>query len=158
MADASGLNSLLEPAASELVNPASATDSGYITDVANSYLQQGLTADQAMEKLSNADLNMNNFAVVYDPKTNKFVPKATTQPTGLSGLNALVAEQVPTSAPVTTPAETSPTIEPGGLVDLAMHVPQTLLGWGESAVKNIGSDVYQAEANLAANLSEWKYT
>src|SRR5574337_56938 len=154
MADASGLNSLLEPAASELVNPASATDSGYITDVANSYLQQGLTADQAMEKLSNADLNMNNFAVVYDPKTNKFVPKATTQPTGLSGLNALVAEQVPTSAPVTTPAATSPTIEPGGLVDLAMHVPQTLWDWGKTAASDVKTEAL-AGAGAIAN---WKQT
>lgn len=154
MADASGLNSLLESAAPELVNPASATDSGYITDVANSYLQQGLTADQAMEKLSNADLNMNNFAAVYDPKTNRFVPKATTQPTGPSGLNALVAEQVPTSAPVTTPAATSPTIEPGGLVDLAMHVPQTLWDWGKTAASDVKTEAL-AGAGAIAN---WRQT
>lgn len=153
MADASGLNSLLAPAP-ELVNPTSATDSGYITDVANSYLQQGLTADQAMEKLSNADLNMNNFAAVYDPKTNKFVPKATTQPTGLPGLNALVAEQIPTAAPVATPAATSPTIEPGGLVDLAMHVPQTLWDWGKTAASDVKTEAL-AGAGAIAN---WKQT
>ncbi|HEY9664836.1 MAG TPA: sigma-70 family RNA polymerase sigma factor [Allocoleopsis sp.] len=152
MADASGLNSLLAPAP-ELVNPASATDSGYITDVANSYLQQGLTADQAMEKLSNADLNMNNFAAVYDPKTNKFVPKATTQPTGLPGLNALVAEQVLTSAPTTTPATTSPTIEPGGLVDLAMHVPQTLWDWGKTAASDVKTEAL-ADAGAIANWNQ----